>query len=117
MQDETFIAPMDMTFGPDGAMYLLEWGSGFGRANSDSGLYRIDYIKGARRPIVRATATPNSGPVPLQVQFSSEGTRDPDSNDPLTYAWDFESDGTVDSTEPNPPTRTRRPATTRRGSR
>ena len=102
MQGESFIAPMDMTFGPDGAMYLLEWGSGFGGANSDSGLYRIDYIKGARRPIVRATATPDSGPVPLRVQFSSEGTRDPDSNDPLAYAWDFESDGTVDSTDPNP---------------
>lgn len=35
--------PIDVTFGPDGAMYLLEWGSGwFG--NTDSGLYRIDYL-------------------------------------------------------------------------
>ncbi len=24
-------------------MYLLEWGTGFGRDNPDSGLYRIDY--------------------------------------------------------------------------
>jgi len=99
---ETFLRPMDMTFGPDGAMYLLEWGTGFGGANPDSGLYRIDYVKGTRRPIARASATPDSGAVPLTVQFSSEGTRDPDAGDQLTYAWDFESDGTVDSTELHP---------------
>ncbi|MBA2325638.1 MAG: ThuA domain-containing protein, partial [Actinobacteria bacterium] len=99
---ETYLRPMDMTFGPDGAMYLLEWGNGFGGANPDSGLYRIDYVKGTRRPIVKASGTPDSGPAPLTVQFSSEGTNDPDVGDQLTYAWDFESDGTVDSTEPNP---------------
>ncbi|GAA2111408.1 hypothetical protein GCM10009802_09040 [Streptomyces synnematoformans] len=38
-----FIKPMDMTFGPDGSLYLLEWGSSFGGGNSDSGLYRIDH--------------------------------------------------------------------------
>ena len=36
--------PMDLEFGPDGAMYLIEWGSGFGGNNDDSGVYRIDYI-------------------------------------------------------------------------
>ncbi|MGH2824950.1 MAG: ThuA domain-containing protein [Thermoleophilaceae bacterium] len=99
---ETYLRPMDMAFGPDGAMYVLEWGSGFGGANPDSGLYRIDYVKGTRRPIVTASATPDSGAAPLTVQFSSEGTRDPDEGDQITYAWDFESDGTVDSTEPHP---------------
>jgi len=99
---ETYLRPMDMTFGPDGAMYLLEWGTGFGGANPDSGLYRIDYVKGTRRPIVVATGTPDSGGTPLTVQFSSAGTRDPDAGDQLTYAWDFQSDGTVDSTDPNP---------------
>ena len=98
---ETYLRPMDMTFGPDGAMYLLEWGAGFGGADPDSGLYRIDYVKGTRRPIAVATATPDSGGVPLTVQFSSAGTRDPDAGDQLTFAWDFESDGTVDSTAPD----------------
>ena len=42
--------PIDMTFGPDGAMYLLEWGEGiFG--NTDSGLYRIDYLNNPPLPI------------------------------------------------------------------
>jgi len=33
--------PMDMTVGPDGALYLVEWGSGYGAPNEDSGIYRI----------------------------------------------------------------------------
>lgn len=98
---ETYLKPMDMTFGPDGSMYLLEWGTQFGGGNNDSGLYRIDYVKGTRSPIAEASATPTNGQPPLTVQFSSEGTTDPD-GDPLTFAWDFDGDGTTDSTEPNP---------------
>ena len=99
---ETYLRPMDMTFGPDGALYLLEWGTDFQGTDPDSGLYRIDYVKGTRRPIVAATGTPDSGGTPLTVQFSSAGTRDPDAGDQLTFAWDFQSDGTIDSTAPNP---------------
>jgi len=42
-----------------------------------------------------------AGRAPLTVAFSSAGTADPD-GDPIAYAWDFESDGKVDSTEANP---------------
>nr|WP_052479143.1 ThuA domain-containing protein [Kibdelosporangium sp. MJ126-NF4]CEL22517.1 Cytochrome c551/c552 [Kibdelosporangium sp. MJ126-NF4]CTQ89373.1 Cytochrome c551/c552 [Kibdelosporangium sp. MJ126-NF4] len=93
------LAPMDMRFGPDGAMYLLEWGGGFGRDNPDSGLYRIDYNQGNRRPVVQASATPSSGGVPLTVKFSSAGSSDPEGT-PIRYAWTF-GDGTT-STEANP---------------
>ncbi|WP_433347573.1 ThuA domain-containing protein [Microtetraspora malaysiensis] len=96
-----FKKPMHFRFGPDGALYLVEWGSGFGGDNADSGIYRIEYLKGNRPPIARASADKTDGPVPLAVQFSSEGTRDPDGK-ALTYAWDFDGDGTTDSTDPNP---------------
>ena len=33
----SFIRPMDFEFGPDGALYLIEWGTGFGGNNDDSG--------------------------------------------------------------------------------
>ena len=46
--------PMDFEFGPDGALYLIEWGTGFGGNNDDSGVYRIDYIAGDRAPIAVA---------------------------------------------------------------
>ena len=33
---QTFRRLMDFDFGPDGALYFIEWGSGFGGNNSDS---------------------------------------------------------------------------------
>ncbi|SMD21507.1 ThuA domain-containing protein [Kibdelosporangium aridum] len=93
------LAPMDMRFGPDGAMYLLEWGGGYGRDNPDSGLYRIDYSQGNRRPVAQATATPTSGGVPLEVKFSSAGSTDPEGT-ALKFKWTF-GDGAT-STEANP---------------
>ncbi|MFC4533494.1 ThuA domain-containing protein [Sphaerisporangium dianthi] len=101
LQSLSFKKPMDMKFGPDGALYLIEWGSGFGGDNADSGVYRVDYAKGTRPPVARVSADKTDGPAPLAVQFSSEGSRDPDGK-ALTYAWDFDADGTTDSTDPNP---------------
>jgi glucose/arabinose dehydrogenase len=39
----TVIAPMDMEFGPDGALYVLEYGSAFGGPAPDATLSRIEY--------------------------------------------------------------------------
>jgi PKD repeat protein len=96
-----YLRPMDLDFGPDGSLYVIEWGSGFGGNNLDSGIYRIDYTAGDRRPIAHASATPDNGPAPLNVQFSSEGSNDPEGT-PITFAWDFNNDGTTDSTAANP---------------
>ncbi|AYY13882.1 DUF1349 domain-containing protein [Actinobacteria bacterium YIM 96077] len=104
LDDETrFRKPHDMAFGPDGNMYLIEWGDEFnfagGGVNPDSGLYRISYVKGGRTPVAETSASPDSGQAPLEVSFSSEGSHDPDGED-ITYEWNF-GDGTT-STEPNP---------------
>ncbi|MEU0628339.1 ThuA domain-containing protein [Streptomyces sp. NPDC005989] len=101
LSTQKFNKPMDMTFGPDGSLYVLEWGSSFGGGNNDSGLYRIDYAQGKRAPVAKAAASATDGPVPLKVDFSSEGSNDPD-GDALSYAWDFDGDGTYDSTEASP---------------
>ncbi|SCE95355.1 Glucose/arabinose dehydrogenase, beta-propeller fold [Micromonospora matsumotoense] len=95
----SMVRPMDFEFGPDGALYLIEWGTGFGGNNDDSGVYRIDYTAGDRAPIAEASADPTSGAAPLTVNFSSAGSRDPDGGT-LTYAWKF-GDGQT-STEANP---------------
>src|SRR3954447_21821841 len=91
--------PMDLDFGPDGALYVIEWGSGFNGDNADSGVYRIDYISGEKAPIAKATGSPTTGLAPLAVQFSSAGSNDPE-NTTLKYAWDF-GDGAT-STQANP---------------
>ena len=54
---------MDIEFGPDGALYLIEWGTGFGGNNADSGIYRIDYIARATGPPVAQVAADKTDPV------------------------------------------------------
>ncbi|RIJ77775.1 DUF1349 domain-containing protein, partial [Nakamurella silvestris] len=89
---------MDSHFGPDGALYFIDWGNGWDN-NADAGVYRIDYLYGSRSPIAKAGADVTAGAAPLAVQLSSAGSTDPDGGT-LTYAWDF-GDGTT-STSQNP---------------
>ncbi len=95
--------PMDVEFGPDGALYMLEYGDTFFSEAPAAQLARIDYVRrGELTPIVQVAATPTSATAPpLTVQFSSAGTHDPD-GDQIAYMWDFDANGTVDSTAPNP---------------
>ncbi|MBE2320370.1 ThuA domain-containing protein [Solirubrobacter sp. CPCC 204708] len=104
MPNADFRHPQDIEMGPDGRLYVLEWGRDFNYAgsgiNPDSGLYRIDYVKGSRTPLAKASADKDSGVSPLTVTFSSAGSEDPD-GDALTYEWDF-GDGSAKSTQANP---------------
>ncbi|MFG3577644.1 PQQ-dependent sugar dehydrogenase [Micromonospora chersina] len=99
----TFDNPMDLEFGPDGALYVLEYGDGYFSENPDAQLARIDYTgwTGNHTPVPQVSAAPTNGVAPLTVTFSSEGTTDYD-GDRLTYAWDFDNDGKVDSRAANP---------------
>ena len=103
-EDATLDNGMDIEFGPDGALYTLEYGDGYFSENPDAQLARIDYIgpNGNHAPQVQVAADPPSAlEPPLEVQFSSEGTIDPD-GDSLRYRWDLDGDGKLDSTEPSP---------------
>ncbi|GHJ49551.1 glycosyl hydrolase [Catellatospora sp. TT07R-123] len=87
---------MDMAFGPDGALYVLDYGTG----SNNAGLFRVEYIAGANRnPVAVASANKTSGPAPLAVTFSSAGSSDPEGG-ALSYLWTF-GDGTT-STAANP---------------
>jgi PKD repeat protein len=50
-------------------------------------------------PVVTASATPTSGLIPLAVQFNATVVG---GESPLSFAWDFDGDGIVDSTLQNP---------------
>lgn len=85
LPQQNFVRPIDMEFGPDGALYLIEYGETWG-VNADARLVRIDYVRGNRSPIAQATAENNIGRAPLQVKLSSVGSSDKD-GDALKYQW------------------------------
>ncbi|CAM5356322.1 hypothetical protein STENM223S_09258 [Streptomyces tendae] len=105
---------MDMAFGPDGALYVLDYGTGYFNGDENSALYRVEHVTGGHAPVARAAANLTSGKAPLAVSFSAAGSSDAD-GDALRHAWDF-GDGSV---PPRPIRRTPTPptASTRRRSR
>ncbi|WP_276374970.1 ThuA domain-containing protein [Chryseolinea sp. H1M3-3] len=118
-----FRRPIDLAFGSDGVMYMLEYGSVYGADNADARLVKIEYNTGNRAPIASAgipdpeNANWNSkvfltneqstvqlkeieGEAPLKITFSSANSRDLDDDDALSYEWTF--DGKIKSSDPNP---------------
>jgi cytochrome c len=101
MPSTEFDKPMDMQFGPDGSLYILEYGTYWSAQNDDSGIYKIEFNPGNRKPTAKASVDRNQGAAPLTVQFSSEGSSDLD-GDELGFDWDFYGDGSIISKERNP---------------
>ncbi len=60
-------------------------------------LTKSGYINVGNPPTADFTATPNSGSAPLDVTFADAST-----GGPTSWAWDFDNNGTVDSTVQNP---------------
>ncbi|MFN2611191.1 MAG: ThuA domain-containing protein [Actinomycetota bacterium] len=107
LNNQPFGNPIDMEMGPEGSLYVLDFGpqdgtgSYFGKANAGY-LVRIDYALNGRTPVAKADqSTPQSGDAPLTVNFSSAGSYDPDKEDVTSTVWDF-GDGSPSSTAYNP---------------
>ncbi|MFE5085595.1 PQQ-dependent sugar dehydrogenase [Streptomyces mirabilis] len=91
---------MDMAFGPDGALYVLDYGTAWFGGDENSGLYRIENATDGHSPVAQAAADRTSGQAALKVSFSSAGSSDAD-GDALTYSWDFGDGGTATAANPS----------------
>ncbi|MEO6221429.1 MAG: ThuA domain-containing protein, partial [Ginsengibacter sp.] len=86
MEHTRFSNPIDMEMGPDGKLYVLEYGTGWFSKNPDAGLSRIDYLPGNRPPSVGdIIIQKTSGNLPFRFNAKVEAS-DPE-NDALTYVW------------------------------
>ncbi len=104
MPSQKFANPIDMQFGPNGDLYVLEYGTAWFQGNDDARLVRIEYNAGNRKPIVAAAVDTPAGALPLRVGLSSAGTHDLD-EDALRYVWTITRRGDTVLTrliEPNP---------------
>ena len=77
--------PVDASFGPDGCLYLLDYGETWG-ANADSALLKISYVRGNLQPIAKLALSTPAGPAPLKSTLSAKGSRDLDGGK-LSYSW------------------------------
>lgn len=88
MGSTKFANPIDMELGPDGKLYILEYGSGWFAKNPDAGLARIDFNGGNRAPKVSDLKVDRtSGKLPFAIKASVEAS-DPE-KDKLTYIWNL----------------------------
>ncbi|MFM9001346.1 MAG: PQQ-dependent sugar dehydrogenase [Opitutia bacterium] len=77
--------PVDATFGPDGCLYLLDYGETWG-ANPDSALLKISYVRGNLQPVAKLSVSTPAGPAPLKTTLSAKGSRDLDGGK-VAYSW------------------------------
>ena len=67
-----FVRPMDVEVGPDGRLYVVEWGDEFWGSNENAQLVRVDYYAGQPPPVPEDL--PATQPeAPLAVKWPPEG--------------------------------------------
>ncbi len=82
-----FAAPLDLKFGPDGHLYVLEYGAQWFTANPDARLAKVAYSgPGNRPPRARLAVPVTEGAAPFTLAADAGASADPD-GDPLTFAW------------------------------
>jgi len=83
----TFDHPVDMELGPDGSLYVLEYGTYWNAKNPNARLSRITYHPGNRPPVARLVASRTVGAAPLTVELSADSSFDRDPGDSVHFTW------------------------------
>lgn len=81
-------SPLDLVVGPDGALWILEYGSVWFADNEDSGISRISYFSGENPPpVAKARVSANAGATPFELEFDGSESFDRNPDDTLSYSW------------------------------
>ncbi|MDQ8203506.1 PQQ-dependent sugar dehydrogenase [Pelagicoccus sp. SDUM812003] len=85
-----FSGPIDVEMGPDGRLYVLEYGAGWFSRNPDSGLSRIDFIRGNLPPQIESVSVEKtSGRLPFRLSATAD-VSDPE-GDAMQFEWQIGS--------------------------
>ncbi len=71
LRDHTFSKPIDMEFGPEGALYVLEYGNRGFAANPDAALTRIVFQEAVSFPDFKIEIDKVAGAAPMEVQLKA----------------------------------------------
>ncbi len=96
MASTSFNNLIDMTFGPDGQLYIIEYGTGWFTQNENAVLARLKYEGGNRAPIIRVETGALKGASPLKVSIDASGSIDFD-GDAISFNWEINGDNFQDS--------------------
>ncbi len=89
--------PIDLEFGPDGSLYLLEYGQNYFLNNPGARLVRIEHAAGNRLPVPKLLVDAPDGAAPHEVNLSAYFTYDHDPADTLLrYYWQLTQDSVVE---------------------
>lgn len=80
--------PIDLKIGPDGALYLIEYGDQWWN-NADSQISRLVYRRGNRAPIARLDIDETAGTAPFTLSADATRSSDPD-GDLLRFSWSLD---------------------------
>jgi cytochrome c len=94
---KTLRRPIDLKIGPDGALYLIEYGDQWWN-NTDGQISRVVYRRGNRKPVARLRLSENAGSAPFTVKADASASGDPD-NESLRFEWRIDGK-TVKGAEP-----------------
>jgi PKD repeat protein len=88
--------------GQFGATFQRPGGGTESFTKPDSSDWVLHVVAVPQAPVAVIGANPTSGASPLLVSFDGSASYDTDGGTIVTYAWDFENDGTTDATGPTP---------------
>lgn len=99
MDETDFNSVIDMEVGPEGRVYLLEYGTGWYAQNEDAGLSFITYTAGNRAPeITDLRVDKPTGLLPHEVAVTASAS-DPEQV-PITYIWHMGDGSQKETTSP-----------------